>query len=145
MLYDEWSSSVLGTDGSMGLIPAYLGMVVGLLGLSLVVWRLGGSALGLVAVLGTAGTFVFWGSYPSYATAGGLGALLLGVAVLFLPSWARFTSPFWISSGTLGITELVVSGVNWGPISAWTLLACAFAATGAFILRGLRPPPITEA
>lgn len=125
------------SDGSAGLIPAYLGMVVGLTGLTLVIWRAGGSAPGLLAGLGTVGTFIFWGGYPSYATAGGLGALALGVSMLYLPGWGRFTSPLWVSAGILGVTELVIASRNWGPISGFTLIGAAFAATGGYVLWGL--------
>lgn len=132
-----WTGSAAQGEGSLGLIPAYLGMFVGLIGLTLVNWRVGGALSGLLAGLGTAGTFVFWGGYPSYSTAGGLGALVLAVSTLYLPGWGRFASPLWVSAGVMYISELVVPGRSWGPISAFTLIGSAFAATGAFVLWGL--------
>lgn len=137
VFWDAYASWAGAPDGSAGLIPAYLGMVVGLPALSLVAWRIGGPLPGMLAGLGTVGTFVFWGGYPSYATAGGLGALAIGVSMLFMPGWGRFTAPFWICGGTMGIAELVTPGSDWGPISGFTLIGAAFAATGAFVLWGL--------
>lgn len=133
----HWTGSVAESEGSIGLIPAYVGMVVGLVGLTLVDWQVGGLLPALLAGWGTAGTFVFWGNYPSYATAGGIGALALGMSMLFMPGWGRFVSALWIISGTLGIDELAPITRDWGPIGGFTVAGAAFAATGAFILWGL--------
>ena len=84
--------------------------------------------------LGVAGVFTFWFSYPERATLGGLGSIVLGVAVLLLPGWGRAASPFWVATGVLGIPELVIPGVHWGPIAAFTLTGAAFAVTGAYAL-----------
>lgn len=133
----HWLGTSSLPDGSLGLIPAYLGIVVGLIGITLIGWRVGGSVAGILAGVGAIGTFIFWGTYPSYATLGGLGALAIGVSMLFMPGWGRFTSPVWVVAATMGIPELAVPGRNWGPISGFTLIGAALAATGAFVLWGL--------
>jgi hypothetical protein len=80
-------------QGSIGLLPAYLGMAVGLVGLVVLVHRWAGAALAAVFLVGVAATFVFWFSYPERATAGGLGSLVIGCGVLALPGWGRVASP----------------------------------------------------
>ena len=124
-------------NGSVGLIPAYLGFSTGMIGLVVVVYKAAGVWSGFLAGLGIVGMFVFWGSYPDHSTIGGLGAILVGIAVLWLPGWARFTSPLWVASGIMGITELVRPGTSWGPIAGFTLGGAAVAVTGAFVLWGL--------
>lgn len=136
-----WLASIItpgGADnGSIGLIPAYLGSMIGMTGLLLVVYETAGMWPGLLAGVGVVGMFVFWGSYPDHSTIGGLGTILVGIAILFLPGWARFATPLWVASGILGITELVRPGVSWGPISGFTLGGAAVAVTGAFVLWSL--------
>jgi hypothetical protein len=134
----HWLGTSAVPDGSLGLIPAYLGIVIGLIGFVFVTWRVGGPVSGLLTALGTAGTLVFWGSYPSYASLGGVGALLLGVSVLFLPGWGRFSSPLWIVAGVMGTGELVRFPLpSWGPVSSFTLIGAALGVTGAFVLWGM--------
>lgn len=133
----HWLGTSSLPDGSLGLIPAYLGIVVGLTGLALVNWRVGGPVAGVLVGVGAVATFVFWGSYPSLATLGGLGALAIGVSMLFMPGWGRFVSPVWVVAGTMGVPELAVPGRNWGPISGFTLIGASLALTGAFVLWGL--------
>lgn len=128
-------------DGSIGLIPAYIGGTIGLIGLGMVIHRLVGVWMTALAGLGVIGTLTFWYSYPARATFGGIGAVLIGVAMLSLPSWGRFASPIWVASGIMWIPELVRPGINWGPIASFTLLGAAIGVTGAFILTGI---PNTE-
>jgi hypothetical protein len=134
---DAWAGWALDTDGSLGLIPAYLGFTTGMIGFVLVAWKTAGPWPGLLTGVGTVGMFVFWGSYPDYSTIGGLGGILVGIAVLWLPGWARVTSPLWVASGLMGITELVRPGVGWGAVSRFTLHGTAVAVTGAYVLWGL--------
>ncbi len=137
----EWLTSVVapaGLDnGSVGLIPAYLGVTVGMLGLLLVLHRSTSLWVTLATGLGVGGMFMFWYSYPARATLGGIGSIIIGVAVLTLPSWGRLASPLWVASGVLGIPELVRPGINWGPIASFTLLGAAVGVTGAFVLWGI--------
>jgi len=126
-------------DGSIGLIPAYLGVIVGMTGLVVVLYRIAGVWIGLVCGIGVLGMFTFWGSYPDHATVGGLGSILIGVAILALPNWGRFASPLLVAAGVMGVPELGASpGINWGPVSAFTLLGAAIAVTGVFVLWGLK-------
>jgi hypothetical protein len=121
-------------NGSIGLIPAYLGLTIGMICFPFVVYKASGIWPGLVTGAGVVGMFIFWYGYPHYSTIGGLGSILIGIAVLWLPGWARFVSPLWVASGIMGITELVRPGVSWGPIAGFTLAGAAVALTGAFVL-----------
>jgi hypothetical protein len=130
----------VGIDGwlsSWGLAPAYLGTILGLACFVFVVGNAVGFWPAILTGLGVASTFVFWGTYPENAVFGGIGALLIGLAVLYLPGWGRWASPLWIASGTLGLPSLVREGVTWGPISAFTFFGAAIAVTGIFVLLGL--------
>ena len=125
-------------DGTIGLIPAYLGVVVGMIGLLVVLRRAAPVWTVVLAGIGVIGMFAFWGSYPDRATYGGLGSILIGVALLELPSWGRAVSPIWVASGVLGVPELVEPGISWGPVSSFTLLGAAIGVTGAFLVWGPR-------
>lgn len=127
-------------QGTIGLIPAYLGVTVGLLGLVMTAVRVAGPWVAAVTAMGTAGLFTFWYSYPERATAGGLGALALGLALLLYPGWGRAASPFWVAGGMLGIPELVVPGSTWGPIAGFPLLGVAAGITGVYVLRAASRP-----
>ena len=139
VLWDATEVHWLGTsslpEGSWGLISALLGMLVGLIGLTIIAWTVGGPLPGLLAGLGTAATFFFHANYPDYSSIGGFGALSLGASMLFMPGRGRFIFPLWITTGIMHMSELVPPGRNWGPISAYTLLGASLLATGAFVLR----------
>lgn len=136
----EWLVTMLAPnglgDGSIGLIPTYIGATIGMIGFVMVIYRLTGVWLALLAGTGVVGLFTFWYSYPARATFGGVGSILVGVAVLSLPSWGRLASPIWVASGVMGIPELVRPGIHWGPIASFTLLGVAIGLTGAFVLWG---------
>lgn len=139
--FPTWMASIItpaGADsGSIGLIPAYLGLTTGMVCFLFVVYKLSGTWPGLVTGAGVVGIFIFWYGYPHYSTMGGLGSILVGIAVLWLPGWARFASPLWVTSGLMGITELVRPGISWGPVAGFTLAGAAIAVTGGFVLWGL--------
>ncbi|MGD2044234.1 MAG: hypothetical protein PVJ28_11330 [Acidimicrobiia bacterium] len=144
----EWLITVVAPaglgDGSIGLIPAYIGATVGMIGFVIVTYRMVGLWVALLAGLGVIGMFTFWYSYPARATFGGVGSILIGVAILSLPNWGRLASPIWVASGIMGIPELVRPGINWGPIASFTLLGAAIGVTAAFVLRGLRDTEMTS-
>lgn len=136
----EWLVTIVnptGVDnGSIGLVPAYLGVTVGMIGFVIVMYRSLGVWVALLSGIGVIGMFTFWYSYPARATFGGLGSILIGIAVLSLPTWGRLASPLWIASGVMGIPELVRPGINWGPVASFTLLGAAIGVTGAFVIWG---------
>jgi len=136
----EWLITVVAPaglgNGSIGLIPAYLGVTVGMIGFAIIAYRSMGIWVALLAGAGVLGMFTFWYSYPARATWGGVGSILLGVVVLSLPDWGRLASPLWVASGVMGIPELVQPGIHWGPIASFTLLGAAIGVTGAFLLWG---------
>lgn len=137
----SWLVSIVtpggGGNGSIGLIPAYLGTTIGLIGLFMVIYRLNGMVWAILAGAGVLAILVFWYSYPLRATVGGLGGLVLSVVVLTFPFWGRLASPFWAASSIMGIPELVTPGRHWGPVAGFTLLGAAIGVTGAFLLWGL--------
>lgn len=121
-------------NGSIGLIPAYLGVTVGMVGFLIVLHHRVTIPVAVFAGAGVIGMFVFWYSYPARATFGGVGSILIGVAILALPSWGRLASPLWVASGVMGIPQLVQPGVEWGPVASFTLLGAAVGVTGAAVL-----------
>ena len=137
IFYDEYASRVLGPDVSVGLITAYLGVTVGMVGLVLVFRRLVGGIPAFLAGIGTLGAFVFFYTYPSNATIGGISSIIVGLALLFLPLAGRLASPLWVGAGVLGIPALISGRPEWGPFSGFTLLGAALAASGAFVLWGM--------
>jgi hypothetical protein len=141
ILVDAWLSRD-SAGGSWGLVPAYVGTTCGLVLLVVVLRRILGWPAAVVSALGVASTFVFWFSYPEHAAYGGLGSLVLGAVVLWLPGWGRIAAVPWVFSGTLGLPELVWEGMSWGPLSSFTTLGLALALTGAFVLT--HPAPRAE-
>jgi hypothetical protein len=123
-------------EGSIGLIPAYIGVTVGMIGFVVVLYRSGHMWPALLAGVGVLGMFTFWYSYPARATFGGTGSILVGVALLALPDWWRLASPAWVASGVMGIPELVRPGIYWGPVASFTLLGLAIAVTGVSSIWG---------
>ena len=131
---DAWASS-------WGLAPAYLGTILGLACFVFVVGKVVGFWPAILTGLGVASTLLFWGTYPENAVFGSIGALLIGLAVLYLPGWGRWASPLWIAAGTFGAPR---AGVTWGPISAYTLFGAALGITGTFVLLGLKAAETTK-
>ncbi len=129
IVVDAWLSRS-SAGGSWGLAPAYVGTTLGLVLLVAVLRRLLGGPAAAVAALGVASTFVFWFSYPDHAMYGGLGSLVIGSVVLWLPGWGRIAALPWIASGTLGLPELVWEVTTWGPMSSFTMLGLALGLTG---------------
>jgi hypothetical protein len=124
-------------DGSVGLIPLYLGFPIGSVGLVIIFRKVAGWVPALLAAVGLAGILFFMFSYPNGAE-GWIGAILIGIAHLFLPLPGRFASVLWVAVGILGFPEF--GEPSWGPISAFTVFGAATAASGAFVLWGLPSP-----
>lgn len=122
-------------DGSIGLIPLYIGFPIGSVGLVLVFRKVAGWVPTILAALGLAGILFFMFSYPNGAV-GWIGAILIGIAHLYLPLTGRFASVLWVATGILGFPEF--GSPSWGPIAAFTVFGAATAASGAFVLWGLK-------
>ena len=122
-------------EGSIGLIPLYIGFPIGSVGLALVFRKVAGWVPTILATLGLGGILFFMFSYPSGAE-GWIGAILIGVAHLFFPLPGRFASVIWVATGILGFPAF--NTATWGVISAFTAFGAATAASGAFVLLGLR-------
>jgi len=122
-------------DGSIGLIPLYIGFPIGSVGLVLVFRKVAGWVPTILAALGLAGILFFMFSYPNGAE-GWIGAFLIGIAHLYLPLSGRFASVLWVATGMLGFPEF--GSPSWGPIAAFTVFGAATAASGAFVLWRLK-------
>lgn len=133
--FDAYASSG-GAQGSIGLIPLYLGFTIGSIGLVILIRQVAGWTPAILAAIGLAGFFIFMFSYPNGAE-GWIGLVLFGIAHLFLPLVGRFPSVLWIAAGLLGFPGFGQG--SWGPISAFTVFGAATAASGVFVLWGLRP------
>lgn len=122
-------------EGSIGLIPLYIGFPIGSVGLVLVFRKAAGWVPAILAALGLAGILFFMFTYPSGAD-GWIGAILVGAAHLYFPLTGRFASLLWAATGILGFPEF--GSPSWGPIAAFTMLGASSAASGAYVLLGLR-------
>jgi hypothetical protein len=122
-------------EGSIGLIPLYIGFPIGAVGLVLVMRRVAGWVPAVLAAAGLAGILFFMFSYPNGAI-GWIGGIFVGIAHLFLPLSGRLSSVLWVAVGILGFPEF--GARSWGPIAAFTMFGAATAASGAFVLWGLR-------
>jgi hypothetical protein len=129
-------------EGSIGLIPLYIGFPIGSVGLALVFRKVAGWVPTILAALGLWGILFFMFSYPSGAE-GWVGAILLGMAHLYFPLTGRFAAVLWVATGMLGFPEF--GSPSWGPIAAFTVFGAATAASGAFVLFGLRSEMVPEA
>lgn len=122
-------------EGSIGLIPLYIGFPIGSVGLVLIFRKTEGWLSAVLAALGLAGILIFMFSYPNNPE-GMIGAVLVGIAHLFLPLVGRFASVFWVATGILAFPAF--NTASWGPIDGFTMFGVANAASGAFVLWGLR-------
>jgi hypothetical protein len=123
-------------QGSIGLIPLYIGFPIGSVGLVLITKKVAGWIPTLFAAFGVFGILLFMFSYPEGAE-GWLGAIFIGIAHLFFPLSGRFASVLWVAVGILGFPEF--GAASWGPVSAFTVFGAATAASGIFVLWGLKP------
>jgi hypothetical protein len=136
LFYHEFFCVACNGDGSIGLIPLYLGFPIGAVGFVLVLRRTAGWIATLLAAAGLASILYFMFSYPNGA-AGWIGAVFIGIAHLFLPLSGRFAAVLWTITGILGFPEF--GEPKWGLISAFTVFGAATAISGAFVLWGLSP------
>jgi hypothetical protein len=113
----------------------YIGFPVGSVGLVLVFNKAAGWVPALLAALGLAGILIFMFSYPNRAE-GMIGAILVGIAHLFFPLTGRLASVLWVATSILSFPAF--NTASWGPITGFTMFGAASAASGAFVLWGLR-------
>jgi hypothetical protein len=128
--FDAYASS-RGAQGSIGLIPLYLGFPIGSIGFVILIRQVAGWTPAILAAIGLAPFFYFMGAYPNGAE-GWIGLVLFGIAHLFLPLIERFPAVLWITAGLLGFPEFGQG--SWGLLSAFTIFGAAIAASGIFIL-----------
>lgn len=121
------------SEGSIGLIPLYLGFPIGAIGLIWIFRRSEGWLPALIVGTGLAGILYFMFAYPSGAD-GWIGGVLIGVGHLFLPLPGRFSAVLWVATAVLGFPEF--RAASWGVIDAFTMFGAATAYSGAFILVG---------
>jgi hypothetical protein len=119
------------TEGSIGLVPLYLGFPIGAVGFVLFLRRAAGWVPSVIGAIGLVGILYFMFAYPSGAK-GWIGGVLIGIAHLFLPLGGRFPSVLWVVVGILGFPEF--GQRSWGVVSAFTTFGAATLATGIFVL-----------
>ena len=141
LYYHEFYCTYCQGDGTIGLLPLYLGFPLGGIGFVLVLRRAAGWSPALLAAAGLVGIVYFMASYPAGA-AGWLGGILVGMAHLFLSLPGRFIAVLWIGVAILGHPQF--GQPAWGLINAFNVFGVATALSGAFILWGLPSWPQTR-
>ena len=131
IFYHEFYCTSCRGDGTIGLIPLYIGFPIGAIGFVWILRRMVGWIPTLLAAIGLAGILYFMGSYPNGAE-GWIGAVLVGIAHLYLPFPGRYASVLWIVAGVLGFPGF--GAHSWGLISAFSIFGAATAASGIFML-----------
>lgn len=130
--YASWGTA----EGSIGLIPLYIGFPIGAIGLIIVTRKVAGWVPAVLMAIGLAGILYFMFAYPDGVN-GWIGGILIGIAHLFFPLPGRFASVLWVVVGILGFPEF--GARSWGIITPFTVFGLATAASGAFVLWGMGP------
>lgn len=123
-------------QGSVGLVPLYVGFPIGSVGLVIIFRKVAGWISAIFAAVGLAGILYFMFAYPEGVN-GWIGGVFLGIAHLFLPLSGRFVSVLWVAVGILGFPGFGMMRVL-APIPVFVLFGVATAATGLFVLLGLK-------
>ena len=134
-IFDEYACGGC-PQGSIGLIPLYIGFPIGSVGLVIIFKKVGGWISATFAAVGLAGILYFMFAYPQGVN-GWIGGIFLGIAHLFLPLSGRFVSVLWVAVGILGFPGFGVMRVL-TPVPVFVLFGVATAATGLFVLLGLK-------
>jgi len=132
------------SQGSIGLIPLYIGFPIGSIGFVVVIRRAQGWMPALLAAAGLAGIQYFMFTYPN-GSDGWIGAILVGMASLFFPLSGRFLSVLWVAVGLLGFPKFGQHA--WGVLNAYSLLGAATGSSGAYVLWVLKsqnPPALSQ-
>ena len=128
-------------EATIGLVPLYLGMPIGAVGLVIILRKTEGWAAAVTAAAGFAGLLYFMGTYPDHPE-GWIGLVLVGTAHLFVPFPGRFAAVLWIAAGVLAFPAFHAR--PWGVVDGWNLFTAAAAASGAFVLWGRKAEPQTN-
>jgi hypothetical protein len=135
IFFDEYACGGC-TQGSIGLIPLYLGFPIGSIGLVIIFKKVAGWISTAIAAVGVAGILYFMFAYPNGVN-GWIGGISLGIAHLFLPLPGRFVSVLWVAVGIFGFPGFGMMRAL-APIPVFVLFGIATAATGLFVLLGLK-------
>ena len=133
-IFDEYACGGC-PQGSIGLIPLYLGFSIGSVGLVIIFKKVAGWMSATFAAAGLAGILYLMFAYPDGVN-GWIGGIFLGIAHLFLPLAGRFASVLWVAVGILGFPYVGMPRAL-APIPVFSLFGIAIAATGLFVLLGL--------
>jgi hypothetical protein len=134
-IYDAYACDGC-SQGSIGLIPIYLGFPIASVGLVIIFKKVGGWIAATFAAVGLAGILYFMFAYPNGVN-GWIGGILLGMAHLFLPLSGRFASVLWVAVGIFGFPYFGMMRAL-APVPVFLLFGVATAATGLFVLLGLK-------
>ncbi len=128
-------------EGTIGLIPLYLGIPIGAVGLVLILRKDEGWLPAAFAATGFAGFIYFMGTYPDHPE-GWIGLVLVGTSHLFIPFPGRLAAVLWVSAGVLAFPEFHARA--WGGVDGWNLFTTATAVSGVFVLWGKKPADTRE-
>jgi len=137
-LFDAYS----GPEGSIGLIPLYFGFPVGAVGLVLIYRKRFNWTPTLLLAIGLAGILYFMGAYPNGVPGWG-GAVLIGIAHLYLPLPGRFAAVLWVTVGILGLPDFRAFPRELF-LQPFYIFGLAQALSGAYMLWGAKDPEKDE-
>jgi hypothetical protein len=120
-------------EGTIGLIPLYIGFPIGAVGFVIVLWKKTGLFSAIIAAIGLTGILYFMFAYPN-GVQGWIGGFFLGIACLYLPLAYRFATLAWVAVSLLGLPEFYARA--WGFIDAFSMFGIGTAISGAYILWG---------
>jgi hypothetical protein len=120
-------------EGTIGLIPLYIGFPFGAVGFVMVMWKNNGWFAAIMAAIGLLGILYFMFAYPN-GVHGWIGGFFLGISSLYLPLPYRFAALTWIGVGFWGVPEIYARA--WGFLDAFSMFGISTAFSGAYILWG---------
>lgn len=122
------------SEGTIGLVPLYLGYPVGGLGFAWILYRRFGPLVGLNSLLGAVGILYFMGAYVTpNANQGFVGGFFHAISCLYLPMPYRLSSLAWLSAGIFGYPVIVALGSN--LYNEFVMFGLAAGISGLYLLR----------
>jgi hypothetical protein len=120
-------------EGTIGLIPLYLGFPIGSLGLVPTIWKRDGWFPAIMTAVGLAGMLYFLFVYP-LGVRGWAGGFFLAIGFLFLPMPYRFAALTWLAIPFLELPLL--NARNSGFFDGFVMFGISTALSGIYMLIG---------
>jgi hypothetical protein len=118
-------------EGTIGLIPLYLGFPIGSLGLVPIIWKRDGWFPAIMAACGLAGILYFMVVYP-LGIRGWAGGFFLSIGFLFLPMPYRFAALAWLAIPFLELP--ILNARNSGLFDGFVMFGIGTALSGMYML-----------